>query len=348
MAVFAVPVDFPPVFHIKLKDQVLLEGEAATLLCLPAACPAPHISWMKGKGVTSPPDRGIGKWPQGQGMFSGMPHSAAPPAPPLPPDKQSLRSEPSVVIVSCKDGRQLLSIPRAGKRHAGLYECSATNVLGSITSSCTVAVAREPGAGTEVGGDGGWMGPKLGQGLTGAPLVLPGIPGKLAPPEVPQTYQDTALVLWKPGDSRAPCTYTLERRVDGEEPAGSGGRGRAEKLGRQVPSLGKHPSLTRLLTDGTGSLGHPFSGLSPSSMLPIGESSWHPVSSGIPDCYYNVTHLPVGVTMRFRVACANRAGQGPFSNPSEKVLVRGVQGQCNRVGGGQRGQGTLRPGSGPS
>ncbi|XP_058559900.1 striated muscle preferentially expressed protein kinase isoform X7 [Neofelis nebulosa] len=192
--------DFPPVFHIKLKDQVLLEGEAATLLCLPAACPAPHISWMK--------------------------------------DKQSLRSEPSVIIVSCKDGRQLLSIPRVGKRHAGLYECSATNVLGSITSSCTVAVAR--------------------------------IPGKLAPPEVPQTYQDTALVLWKPGDSRAPCTYTLERRVDGE-------------------------------------------------------STWHPVSSGIPDCYYNVTHLPVGVTVRFRVACANRAGQGPFSNPSEKVIVRGTQ-----------------------
>ncbi|XP_012920953.1 striated muscle preferentially expressed protein kinase isoform X3 [Heterocephalus glaber] len=192
--------DFPPVFHIKLKDQVLLEGEAATLLCLPAACPAPRISWMK--------------------------------------NKQSLQSEPSVVIVSCKDGRQLLSIPRAGKRHAGLYECSATNVLGSITSSCTVAVAR--------------------------------VPGKLAPPEVPQTYQDTALVLWKPGDSRAPCTYTLERRVDGE-------------------------------------------------------SAWHPVTSGIPDCYYNVTKLPVGVTVRFRVACVNRAGQGPFSNPSEKVLVRSTQ-----------------------
>ncbi|XP_066202476.1 striated muscle preferentially expressed protein kinase isoform X1 [Saccopteryx leptura] len=192
--------DFPPVFHIKLKDQVLLEGEAATLLCLPAACPAPRISWVK--------------------------------------DKQSLRSESSVTIVSCKDGRQLLSIPRVGKRHAGLYECSASNVLGSVTSSCTVAVAR--------------------------------VPGKLAPPEVPQTYRDTALVLWKPGDSRAPCTYTLERRVDGE-------------------------------------------------------SSWHPVSSGIPDCYYNVTHLPTGVSVRFRVACANRAGQGPFSSPSERVFVRGVQ-----------------------
>lgn len=76
----------------------------------------------------------------------------------LPPDKQSLRSEPSVIIVSCKDGRQLLSIPRAGKRHAGLYECSATNVLGSITSSCTVAVARKLGTGTKAGSDGGWWG----------------------------------------------------------------------------------------------------------------------------------------------------------------------------------------------
>ncbi|XP_055967665.1 LOW QUALITY PROTEIN: striated muscle preferentially expressed protein kinase [Sorex fumeus] len=191
--------DFPPVFHIKLKDQVLLEGEAATLLCLPAACPAPHISWTK--------------------------------------DKQSLHSEPSVVIVSCKDGRQLLSIPRASRRHAGLYECSASNVLGTVTSSCTVAVAR--------------------------------VPGKLAPPEVPQTYQDTALVLWKPGDGRAPCTYTLERRVEGE-------------------------------------------------------SAWHPVSAGIPDCYYNATQLPIGIPVRFRVACTNRAGQGPFSNPSEKVLIRAV------------------------
>lgn len=67
-----------------------------------------------------------------------------------------------MVIVSCKDGRQLLSIPRASKRHAGLYECSATNVLGSVTSSCTVAVAREPGAGTRGGGgegsDGGCWG----------------------------------------------------------------------------------------------------------------------------------------------------------------------------------------------
>ena len=172
------------------------------------------------------------------------------------------------------------------------------------------------------------------QGLTGAPLLLPGTPGKLAPPEVPQTYQDTALVLWKPGDSKAPCTYTLERRVDGEGLAGwsgVGGRWRVEKLGRHVPSLSSSQMAP-------GAWATSSCGLSPCLMLPAGEYSWHPVSSGIPDCYYNVTHLPVGVTVRFRVACANRAGQGPFSNPSEKVLVRGVQGQWDRAGVAREGR----------
>lgn len=42
--------DFPPIFHIKLKDQVLLEGDALTLCCLPAGCPTPRIVWMKGGG----------------------------------------------------------------------------------------------------------------------------------------------------------------------------------------------------------------------------------------------------------------------------------------------------------
>lgn len=44
--------DFAPVFHIKLKDHVLLEGEPVTLSCLPAGSPQPQITWMKGS-VTS-------------------------------------------------------------------------------------------------------------------------------------------------------------------------------------------------------------------------------------------------------------------------------------------------------
>lgn len=43
------PIDFPPVFHIKLRDHVLLEGDPVTLSCLPAGSPHPRITWMKGR-----------------------------------------------------------------------------------------------------------------------------------------------------------------------------------------------------------------------------------------------------------------------------------------------------------
>ncbi|XP_009460434.1 PREDICTED: striated muscle preferentially expressed protein kinase [Nipponia nippon] len=186
--------DFPPVFHIKLKDQVLLEGEALTLCCLPAGSPTPRIIWMK--------------------------------------DKRSLQPDSALNVVSCKDGRQMLTITKVSRKDAGLYECAAANALGTAISSCTLAVAR-----------------------------LPGRPGT---PEIPQKYKNTVLVLWKPAESKAPCTYTLERRLDGEH-------------------------------------------------------EWKIVSTGIADCYFNVTELPPRSTARFRVACVNKAGQGPYSTPSGKV-----------------------------
>lgn len=43
--------DFAPVFHIKLKDHVLSEGEPVTLSCLPAGSPPPKITWRKGNQV---------------------------------------------------------------------------------------------------------------------------------------------------------------------------------------------------------------------------------------------------------------------------------------------------------
>ncbi|KAM6421514.1 striated muscle preferentially expressed protein kinase [Rhynochetos jubatus] len=186
--------DFPPIFHIKLKDQVLLEGEALTLCCLPAGSPTPRIVWMK--------------------------------------DKRSLQPDTALNVVSCKDGRQMLTIAKVSRKDAGLYECAAANTLGTAISSCTLAVAR-----------------------------LPGRPGT---PEIPQKYKNTVLVLWKPAESKAPCTYTLERRLDGE-------------------------------------------------------NEWKIVSTGIADCYFNVTELPPGSTAKFRVACVNKAGQGPYSTPSGKV-----------------------------
>ncbi|KAL2081270.1 hypothetical protein ACEWY4_023123 [Coilia grayii] len=188
--------DFPPVFHIKLRDHVLLEGDPVTLSCLPAGSPHPHIHWKK--------------------------------------DKQPLEIDARMNMISCPDGRQLLMIMKTTKKDAGLYECVATNPLASITSSCTLSLAR-----------------------------LPNRPGT---PEIPQRYRNTALIVWRPSDTMAPCTYSLERNTEGE-------------------------------------------------------SNWLIVATGVADCYYNVTDLPASGAIRFRVACVNKAGQGPYSNLSEKVVL---------------------------
>lgn len=58
-------------------------------------------------------------------------------------DKCPVVSEGVLHIVACKDGRQLLTISKASKKDAGLYECNATNALGTATSSCTISVARK-------------------------------------------------------------------------------------------------------------------------------------------------------------------------------------------------------------
>ncbi|XP_015229457.1 PREDICTED: striated muscle preferentially expressed protein kinase isoform X2 [Cyprinodon variegatus] len=194
--------DFAPVFHIKLKDHVLLEGEDVTLSCLPAASPHPEITWMK--------------------------------------DRKPLEvTDSRTKCISHPDGRQLLTIQKCGHKDAGVYECVATNPIATITTSCTVSVAS--------------------------------VPKRPGTPEVAQTYNNTALVLWKPSDTKSPCTYSLERKTEGE-------------------------------------------------------SSWVTVATGIADCYYNATDLPPGGTIKFRVSCVNKAGQGPHSNCSSPVCLDSLGG----------------------
>ncbi|XP_056289373.1 striated muscle preferentially expressed protein kinase [Pseudoliparis swirei] len=188
--------DFPPVFHIKLRDHVLLEGDPVTLSCLPAGSPQPYVTWMK--------------------------------------DKKPLEIDARMNTIACPDGRQLLMIMQTTKKDAGVYECVATSPLATVSSSCTISLAR-----------------------------LPNRPGT---PEIPQMYNNTALVLWRPSDTMAPCTYSLERRAEGE-------------------------------------------------------TNWLIVATGVADCYYNVVDLPAGGSFRFRVACVNKAGQGPYSNLSEVVSL---------------------------
>nr|XP_046260752.1 striated muscle preferentially expressed protein kinase [Scatophagus argus] len=188
--------DFPPVFHIKLRDHVLLEGDPVTLSCLPAGSPHPQITWMK--------------------------------------DKKPLEIDARMNMIACPDGRQLLMIMQTTKKDAGVYECVATSPLATVSSSCTISLAR-----------------------------LPNRPGT---PEIPQKYNNTALVLWRPSDTMAPCTYSLERRAEGE-------------------------------------------------------TNWLIVATGVADCYYNVVDLPAGGSFRFRVACVNKAGQGPYSNLSDVISL---------------------------
>ncbi|KAM4711372.1 striated muscle preferentially expressed protein kinase [Anableps anableps] len=187
--------DFAPVFHIKLKDHVLLEGEAVTLSCLPAGSPHPEITWMK--------DR-----------------------------KPLMVTDNRIKRLSPPDGRQLLTIQKCSHRDAGVYECVATNPIATVTTSCMLSVAS--------------------------------VPKRPGTPEVAQTYNNTALVLWKPSDTKSPCSYSLERRSEGD-------------------------------------------------------SNWVTVATGIADCYYNVTDLPPGGVVRFRVSCVNKAGQGPHSSSSSPV-----------------------------
>ncbi|XP_035984095.1 striated muscle preferentially expressed protein kinase isoform X4 [Fundulus heteroclitus] len=194
--------DFAPVFHIKLKDHILLEGEAVTLTCLPAASPHPEITWMKDRKLLEVTDSRI-------------------------------------VRISHPDGRQLLTIHKCSHRDAGVYECVATNPIATITTSCTLSVAS--------------------------------VPKRPGTPEVAQTYNNTALVLWKPSETKSPCSYSLERKIEGD-------------------------------------------------------SVWATVSTGIADCYYNVTDLPPEGNIRFRVSCVNKAGQGPHSNCSPPVSLESTGG----------------------
>lgn len=156
---------------------------------------------------------------------------------------------------------------------------------------------------------------------------LAGLPGRPGTPEIPQKYKNTVLVLWKPAESKAPCTYTLERRLDGRWGCRPTPRRSSLKVGLRDTKPRKK-CLKSLLSP--GARWGPESGVGdrvlplacPHLILPLmltGEHEWKIVSTGITDCYFNVTELPPGSAAKFRVACVNKAGQGPYSTPSAKV-----------------------------
>lgn len=51
--------------------------------------------------------------------------------------------------------------------------------------------------------------------------------------------------------------------------------------------------------------------------------SWNTLASDIFDCCYGASKLSRGGTYIFRTACVSKAGMGPYSSPSEPVLLGG-------------------------
>lgn len=51
--------------------------------------------------------------------------------------------------------------------------------------------------------------------------------------------------------------------------------------------------------------------------------SWSTLASDIFDCCYLAKKLLRGGVYTFRTACVNKAGMGPYSSPSEQVLLGG-------------------------
>ncbi len=53
-------------------------------------------------------------------------------------------------------------------------------------------------------------------------------------------------------------------------------------------------------------------------------------ATSVTDCFYNSSVLPTGSTIQFRVACLNKAGQGPYSNESKGVRIN-IEGTMHAV-----------------
>lgn len=58
-------------------------------------------------------------------------------------DKKPLEIDARMNMIACPDGRQLLMIMQTTKKDAGVYECVATNPLATVSSSCTISLARK-------------------------------------------------------------------------------------------------------------------------------------------------------------------------------------------------------------
>lgn len=126
-------------------------------------------------------------------------------------------------------------------------------------------------------------------------------------------YSDAVLLVWKPVESCGAVTYIVQCCIEGM------GLLRLRRLSRL---RGKAPM-------GGLSMGGPRRGVplilhNAFSISPVwAGGSWTTLASDISDCCYLTSKLSRGGTYTFRTACVSKAGMGPYSSPSEQVLLGG-------------------------
>lgn len=191
-------------------------------------------------------------------------------------------------------------------------------------------MAAGAGAGADLHG---WpLGAQL-RALTVGPVERPSSSPR---PDIGEVYADGVLLVWKPVESYGPVTYIVQCSLEGRPAPVPSPPGRTQEapgplcipstVGGSVgpfftpgqPPTGMHLSTPPPPPDcGVGRTGVPLT----CCVWPGG--SWSTLASDIFDCCYLVSKLSRGGTYAFRTACVSKAGMGPYSSPSEQVLLGG-------------------------
>uniref|UniRef100_A0A671FYC7 Obscurin n=1 Tax=Rhinolophus ferrumequinum TaxID=59479 RepID=A0A671FYC7_RHIFE len=92
------------------------------------------------------------------------------------------------------------------------------------------------------------------------------------------------------------------------------------------PSSSPRPDIGEVYADGVLLVWKPVESYGPVTYIvqcSLEGGSWSTLASDIFDCCYLVSKLSRGGTYAFRTACVSKAGMGPYSSPSEQVLLGG-------------------------
>ncbi|MBN3316030.1 OBSCN protein, partial [Atractosteus spatula] len=92
----------------------------------------------------------------------------------------------------------------------------------------------------------------------------------------------------------------------------------------ELPACPASPELTQVDGDGVLLVWKPVESIAPLTYniqyRKDGEA-WRLLAEGVMDSCYTIAALPRGSLYRFRVACVNRAGMGPYSDPSAATTI---------------------------